>query len=54
MENAIAGFGPRDGHVASSANNLAELYRVLGRMHDAEPLYRQVGKLSVLMSIVKQ
>lgn len=43
MDSAVQGFGPRDGHVASSANNLAELYRLLGRMDDAEPLYRKVN-----------
>ncbi len=33
------GFGPQDPRLATSLNNLAELYRVQGKYADAEPLY---------------
>lgn len=39
IDEAIKGFGPRDPHVASSYNNLAELYRVRKAFEKAEPLY---------------
>ncbi|CAA6671703.1 unnamed protein product [Spirodela intermedia] len=38
-KEAKEGFGERDPHVASSLNNLAELYRVQKEFHKAEPLY---------------
>ncbi|XP_039114625.1 uncharacterized protein LOC120249973 isoform X2 [Dioscorea cayenensis subsp. rotundata] len=39
LEEAKEGFGTRDPHVASSCNNLAELYRVRKAFEKAEPLY---------------
>nr|XP_043621803.1 protein KINESIN LIGHT CHAIN-RELATED 3 isoform X2 [Erigeron canadensis] len=39
LEQAKQGFGIRDPHVASSCNNLAELYRVKKAFDKAEPLY---------------
>ncbi|KAK9091444.1 hypothetical protein Sjap_024621 [Stephania japonica] len=39
LEEAKEGFGPRDPHVASACNNLAELYRVKKEFAKAEPLY---------------
>lgn len=39
VHEAKEGFGPRDPHVASSYNNLAELYRVRKSFEKAEPLY---------------
>lgn len=39
IDEAKKGFGPRDPHVASSYNNLAELYRVRKEFEKAEPLY---------------
>ncbi|KAK9105887.1 hypothetical protein Scep_022731 [Stephania cephalantha] len=39
LEEAKEGFGPRDPHVASACNNLAELYRVKKEFVKAEPLY---------------
>uniref|UniRef100_A0A7N0RCG8 Kinesin light chain n=1 Tax=Kalanchoe fedtschenkoi TaxID=63787 RepID=A0A7N0RCG8_KALFE len=39
IQEARDGFGERDPHVASSCNNLAELYRVTKRLNEAEPLY---------------
>jgi tetratricopeptide (TPR) repeat protein len=39
LEAARRGFGPRDPHVASACQNLAELYRLLKRYEDAGPLY---------------
>ncbi|XP_062107626.1 uncharacterized protein LOC133818640 isoform X3 [Humulus lupulus] len=41
LEEAKQGFGERDPHVASSCNNLAELYRVNRAFDKAEPLYLQ-------------
>ncbi|KAL8142111.1 hypothetical protein V2J09_015143 [Rumex salicifolius] len=41
IEEAKKGFGERDPHVASSYNNLAELYRIRKLYDKAEPLYRQ-------------
>jgi len=34
-------FGPQDPRLATSLNNLAELYRLLGKFVDAEPLYKR-------------
>ena len=34
-------LGPEHPHVATSLNNLAELYRAQGKYAQAEPLYRQ-------------
>ncbi|RYR18353.1 hypothetical protein Ahy_B03g062969 isoform C [Arachis hypogaea] len=39
LQEAKEGFGPRDPHVASSCNNLAELYRIKKDFAKAEPLY---------------
>ncbi|XP_077236030.1 tetratricopeptide repeat (TPR)-like superfamily protein isoform X2 [Tasmannia lanceolata] len=39
LQEAKEGFGERDPHVASSCNNLAELYRVRKVFEKAEPLY---------------
>ncbi|KAL6001334.1 hypothetical protein ACLOJK_007068 [Asimina triloba] len=39
LQEAKKGFGERDPHVASSCNNLAELYRVRKAFDKAEPLY---------------
>ncbi|XLR27047.1 hypothetical protein S83_054947, partial [Arachis hypogaea] len=39
LQEAKEGFGPRDPHVASSCNNLAELYRIKKDFSKAEPLY---------------
>ncbi|KAF7851769.1 hypothetical protein BT93_L2634 [Corymbia citriodora subsp. variegata] len=39
LQEAKEGFGERDPHVASSCNNLAELYRVMKAFDKAEPLY---------------
>ncbi|XP_073110388.1 uncharacterized protein [Elaeis guineensis] len=39
VHEAKEGFGTRDPHVASSYNNLAELYRVSKAFEKAEPLY---------------
>ncbi|CAM8975531.1 unnamed protein product [Rhodiola kirilowii] len=39
IQEAREGFGERDPHVASSCNNLAELYRVRKMLDKAEPLY---------------
>lgn len=39
VQEAEKGFGERDPHVASSCNNLAELYRVQKALDKAEPLY---------------
>ncbi|CAI7874481.1 unnamed protein product, partial [Closterium sp. NIES-54] len=41
IEEAKAGFGPSDPHVASSCNNLAELYRVMGEWEAAERLFQE-------------
>ncbi|MCH6577531.1 MAG: tetratricopeptide repeat protein, partial [Proteobacteria bacterium] len=34
-------FGPQDPRLATSLNNLAELYRAQGRYAEAEPLYKR-------------
>ncbi|KAK6125897.1 hypothetical protein DH2020_040361 [Rehmannia glutinosa] len=39
LQEAREGFGERDPHVASSCNNLAELFRVKKDFDKAEPLY---------------
>uniref|UniRef100_A0A7I4B6M8 Kinesin light chain n=1 Tax=Physcomitrium patens TaxID=3218 RepID=A0A7I4B6M8_PHYPA len=39
LEEAKKGFGDRDPHVASSCNNLAELYRMRKEYAKAEPLF---------------
>ncbi|URE19758.1 Kinesin light chain [Musa troglodytarum] len=39
LDEATKGFGAKDPHVASSCNNLAELYRVKKAYEKAEPLY---------------
>lgn len=39
LEAARRGFGPRDPHVASACQNLAELYRLQKRYDEAGPLY---------------
>ncbi|GMI85515.1 hypothetical protein like AT5G37590 [Hibiscus trionum] len=39
IQEAKEGFGERDPHVASSCNNLAELYRIKKAFDKAEPLY---------------
>lgn len=41
IQEAKEGFGERDPHVASSCNNLAELYRVKKEFDKAEPLYME-------------
>ncbi|MEE8623453.1 MAG: tetratricopeptide repeat protein, partial [Alphaproteobacteria bacterium] len=35
------GFGPQDPRLATSLNNLAEVYRLEGRYGKAEPLHRR-------------
>ena len=35
------GFGPQDPRLATSLNNLAELYRAQGRNAEAEPLHKR-------------
>ncbi len=35
------GFGPQDPRLATSLNNLAELYRAQGRYAEAEPLHKR-------------
>ena len=35
------GFGPNDPRLATSLNNLAELYRAQGKYDQAEPLYKR-------------
>ncbi|CAI5484350.1 unnamed protein product, partial [Closterium sp. Yama58-4] len=44
IEEAKAGFGPSDPHVASSCNNLAELYRVMGEWEAAERLFQEAAE----------
>ncbi|KAK8940754.1 hypothetical protein KSP39_PZI010024 [Platanthera zijinensis] len=39
LQEAKIGFGPRDSHVASACNNLAEIYRARRTFDKAEPLY---------------
>ena len=39
LDAARRGFGPRDPHVASACQNLAELYRLQKRYDEAGPLY---------------
>ncbi|XP_042459364.1 kinesin light chain 3-like [Zingiber officinale] len=46
LEEAKKGFGEKDPHVASSCNNLAELYRVKREYAKAEPLY--IEAISIL------
>ena len=35
------GFGPQDPRLATSLNNMAELYRAQGKYAEAEPLYKR-------------
>lgn len=42
LDEARKGFGAEDGHVAAACNNLAELYRNMGNLEKAEPLYKEV------------
>ncbi|GJP29703.1 hypothetical protein CLOM_g19329 [Closterium sp. NIES-68] len=44
VEEAKEGFGPSDPHVASSCNNLAELYRVMGEWAAAERLFLEAAE----------
>ncbi|CAI5493309.1 unnamed protein product, partial [Closterium sp. Naga37s-1] len=43
-EEAKAGFGPSDPHVASSCHNLAELYRVMGEWEASERLFQEAAE----------
>ncbi|XP_048130391.1 kinesin light chain 3 isoform X2 [Rhodamnia argentea] len=45
LQEAKEGFGERDPHVASSCNNLAELYRVMKAFDKAEPLYLKAVRI---------
>ncbi|XP_078428896.1 tetratricopeptide repeat (TPR)-like superfamily protein isoform X2 [Wolffia australiana] len=45
LEEAKEGFGKRDPHVASSLNNLAEVYRVRKTLSRAEPLYLEAIRI---------
>ncbi|KAM7280198.1 hypothetical protein ACFE04_007332 [Oxalis oulophora] len=45
LQEAKEGFGDKDPHVASSYNNLAELYRVKKQVDKAEPLYLEAIKI---------
>lgn len=45
IKEAKEGFGEQDPHVASSCNNLAELYRVKKEFDKAEPLYLEAIKI---------
>lgn len=45
IQEARKGFGERDPHVASSCNNLAELYRVRKMLEKAEPLYLEAVEI---------
>ncbi|KAK1287565.1 hypothetical protein QJS10_CPB19g01485 [Acorus calamus] len=45
LREAREGFGERDPHVASSCNNLAELYRVKRAFDKAEPLYLEAIRI---------
>ena len=47
LDEARAGFGPSDSHVAAALNNLAELYRLKRQYDDAVPLYEEA--LTVLV-----
>ena len=43
LEEARAGFGPGDPHVAAACHNLAEAHRLLRDFQAAEPLYQEVS-----------
>ena len=45
LQAAIRGFGIDAPHVGMSANNIAEVYRVTGKLEQAKELYAQVGRL---------
>ncbi|XP_020104668.1 uncharacterized protein LOC109721435 isoform X2 [Ananas comosus] len=45
LGEAKEGFGPKDPHVASSCNNLAEIYRVRKKFEKAEPLYLEAIRI---------
>lgn len=45
LQEAKVGFGEKDPHVASSCNNLAELFRVQKQFDKAEPLYWEAIKI---------
>lgn len=45
LQEAKEGFGEKDPHVASSCNNLAELFRVQKQFDKAEPLYWEAIKI---------
>ena len=42
LQEAKAGFGEDDPHVAGACNNLAELHRLKKEFPEAEALYQQV------------
>ena len=42
------GFGPQDPRLATSLNNLAEVYRLEGRYGKAEPLHRRALAIRVV------
>lgn len=42
IDEARAGFPANDPHIPSALHYLAEFYRNMGRLDEAEPLYRQV------------
>ena len=42
LQEAKAGFGEDDPHVAGACNNLAELHRLKKEFPEAEDLYQQV------------
>lgn len=44
LQEAKAGFGEDDPHVAGACNNLAELHRLKKEFPEAEALYQQVQR----------
>lgn len=46
IEEAKLGFDPKDPHIPSCINNLAELYRNLGQYDKAGELYKEVSYIS--------
>jgi tetratricopeptide (TPR) repeat protein len=55
IEEAKLGFPSNDPHIPSALHYLAEFYRNMGRLDEAEPLYRQVRvwRVCVLQAKVK-
>ena len=48
LQAALRGFGGDAPHVGMAANNMAELYRVLGKLEQSRELYFQVSRTSFL------